>query len=198
MNRKSVSHTCVAVALAPALIIVSGGWAKTIGADTVTSSPPTTMPPKLSTDPYKAAMAYAACMRAHGVPHPNPDRTGNFQLTEAQEARLAAAGRKKVELASRVCFKYLRPVVSTKPLSPEAKARALVVLRDLRTCVKKRGFTLGTPVVRNTTLGRAFFGFQQNGSPPSKAMTRVNHICERQVHLAARIDAIVAADRAPI
>lgn len=36
-------------------------------------------------DPYKAALAFARCMRQHGVPHPNPDSAGNFHLTPHQE-----------------------------------------------------------------------------------------------------------------
>jgi hypothetical protein len=151
-----------------------------------------------SADPYKAGRAYAACMRAHGVPHPDPDRTGDFHLTPAQEQRLRAAGHAKVEAATRACFRYLRPVVSTKPLSAEAKTRAIEVLDQLRRCVRKAGFELGAPVVKDMTLGRAMFGFQPGGSRPSRAMTNAEHRCERRVHLARRISAIVDADRAAI
>jgi hypothetical protein len=153
--------------------------------------------PRRSANPYKAGLAFAACMRAHGVPHPNPDRTGDFHLTPAQERRLKAAGHTRVEAATRACFKYLKPVVSTKPLSAKAKARAKKVLEQLRTCVRKLGFKLGAPVVKNMTLGRAFFGFLP-GERPTKAMTTAEHTCERRVHLAKKIDAIVAADRAPV
>lgn len=154
--------------------------------------------PALSADPYKAALAYAACMRAHGVPHPNPDRTGDFHLTPAQEQRLRKAGHAKVEAATRACFTYLRPVVSTKPLSAGAKARAVKVLEQLRSCVRKAGFELGAPIVKDMTLGRAMFGFQPGPSPPSSAMTKAEHTCERRIHLARRISAIVDADRAAV
>lgn len=155
-------------------------------------------PPQPSANPYQAGLAFAACMRAHGVPHPNPDRAGNFHLTPAQEQRLHAVGHAKVETATRACFKYLKPVVSTKPLSVRAKAQAVKVLAQLRSCVRKLGFELGAPVVKDMTLGRAFFGFLPGTSPPSKAMTRAEHTCERRVHLATRIDAIIAADRVPV
>lgn len=155
-------------------------------------------PPQPSANPYQAGLAFAACMRAHGVPHPNPDRAGNFHLTPAQEQRLHAVGHAKVETATRACFKYLKPVVSTKPLSARAKAQAVKVLAQLRSCVRKLGFELGAPVVKDMTLGRAFFGFLPGTSPPSKAMTRAEHTCERRVHLATRIDAIIAADRVPV
>jgi hypothetical protein len=63
--------------------------------------------------------------------------------------------------------------------------------------VRKLGFRLGAPVVKDLTLGRAFFGFLP-GESPSKEMTRAEHICERRVHFAEKIDAIVAADRVPV
>jgi hypothetical protein len=148
-------------------------------------------------DPYQAALAYARCMRAHGVPHPNPDRKGDFSLTPAQDARLRAVGRAKVQAADAACFHYLKPVVSTKPLSPKAMAQAKHVLTEVRDCMHDAGFELGRPVVRNLTRGRAFFGFAP-GDPPSKAMNRADHVCEQKVRLAQRIDAIVAADRAPV
>jgi hypothetical protein len=139
-------------------------------------------------------------MRAHGVPHPDPDRAGNFRLTPAQEQRLREAGRERVEAADSACFRNLEPVVSTRPLTPQAKARALRVLGELRACVRERGFRLGDPVVRNLTRGRAFFGFDTdpNASKPSPAMTRVEHACEVEVRLAKRIDAIVTADRSDV
>jgi hypothetical protein len=149
---------------------------------------------------YEAGVAYAACMRAHGVPHPDPDRAGNFRLTPAQEQRLREAGRAKVQAADRACFHHLKPVVSTRPLTPQAKAKAVRVLEELRACVRGRGFRLGDPLVRNLTRGRAFFGFAADpkASKPSPAMTRAEHACEREVQLAEKLDAIVAADRSDV
>jgi len=147
--------------------------------------------------PYTAGLAFAACMRAHGVPPPDPDRKGDFRLTPADEQRLRAVGRAKVEAADAACFHFLKPFVSTKPLSPEAKAQARAVLQQVRACVGEAGFRLGAPLVRDLSRGRAFFGFAA-GPPPSRAMTRAEHACERRVQLAKKIDVIVAADRAPV
>jgi Spy/CpxP family protein refolding chaperone len=156
--------------------------------------------PRPSADPYRAGLAFAACMRAHGVPHPDPDRHGDFSLTPAQEQRLRAVGIAKVHAADKACFKYLKPVVSTKPLSAKAKAQARQGLEQVRTCVRGFGFRLGAPVVQNLSRGRAFFGFKPSAtaSPPSRAMMKAEHICERRVQLAKRISAIVAIDRAPV
>jgi Spy/CpxP family protein refolding chaperone len=156
--------------------------------------------PRPSADPYRAGLAFAACMRAHGVPHPDPDRNGDFNLTPTQEHRLRAVGMAKVRAADKACFKYLKPVVSTKPLSARAKAQASQVLEHVRTCVRGFGFRLGAPVVQNLSRGRAFFGFKPSAaaSPPSPAMMKAEHICERRVQLAKKISAIIAVDRAPV
>ncbi len=156
--------------------------------------------PRPSADPYQAGLAFAACMRAHGVPHPDPDRNGDFNLTPAQGHRLRAVGMAKVRAADKACFKYLKPVVSTKPLSAKAKAQAKQVLGQVRTCVRGFGFTLGAPVVQNLSRGRAFFGFKPSASasPPSRTMMKAELICERRVQLAKKISAIIAIDRAPV
>jgi hypothetical protein len=151
-------------------------------------------------NPYTAGLAYASCMREHGVPHPDPDRNGDFSITPAQEAQLHAVGRAKVEAADAACFRFIKPFVSTKPLSAHAMAQARAVLAQVRSCVAHAGFRLGRPTVRNLARGRAFFGFGNDGtsSKPSPAMTKAEHACERRVGLARKIDAIVAVDRAPV
>ena len=44
-----------------------------------------TAPP--SHDPYTASLAYAKCMRAHGVPHPDPDRRYQTANALAEDLR---------------------------------------------------------------------------------------------------------------
>jgi hypothetical protein len=148
-------------------------------------------------DPYRAGLAYAACMRAHGVPHPDPDTDGNFKLTPAQDQEFRRVGHARVEAATRTCFHDLRPVVSTQPLSERVKVQAARVLDQLRSCLRRSGYEVGAPVVRNLSLGRTFFGFRSAAAPPSKEQMSAEHMCERSLHFAQRIDAIVALDRAP-
>src|SRR3954449_3833670 len=119
-------------------------------------------------NPYTAGVAFASCMREHGVPHPDPDRRGDFSLTPAQEARLRAVGRAKVQAADAACFHFIKPFVSTKPLSEHAKAQARAVLQRVRTCMREGGYELGPPIVENMSRGRAAFGFQ-NGASSSPA-----------------------------
>jgi hypothetical protein len=132
-------------------------------------------------------------MRAHGVPHPDPDRTGNFRLTPAQERQLRSVPRSKRLAADKACFHHLKGL-NNRPLTRQAKLRALGVLRELSRCIEGYGFTMGKPVVKNLPRGRAFFGFE-SGPPMSKRVAQAQHTCEKRVDLAGKIDQIVAEDR---
>jgi hypothetical protein len=149
---------------------------------------------------YKASLAYAQCMRAHGVPQPNPDLSGDIHLTPADERRMRAVGHAKVQAADKLCFNlHLKGVVSTKPLSAFAIAQAIEVLRDLKACMRTFGYVEGKPVVRNMSRGRAMFGFDRAaaGGPTGAPFVRAQHTCEERVQMARRIDAIIKADRGP-
>lgn len=151
--------------------------------------------PPPSTDPYTASLAYAECMRAHGVPHPNPDRIGNFHLAPADERRLREIPRARRTAADKACFHTLKGL-DNRPLTPQAQSRALAVLREVARCMLRRGHAMGAPVVKNMSRGRAFFGFK--GVPrgaPDPSLMRDELACEKRVGLARKIDKIIAADR---
>ena len=93
-------------------------------------------------DPYKAAVAYARCMRAHGVPHPDPDANGDFHLTPAQDKAMHSVSRKQHEAADAACFHLLKGTVSTQPLSRGAQRAALVPLGEVRQCMLGFGYRL--------------------------------------------------------
>lgn len=144
---------------------------------------------------YRAAVAYAQCMRAHGVAHPNPNRAGDFELTPKQEARMrASATPAEHAAADKACFRFLKGTVSTKPLSKVAQRAALAPLRDLKQCLAQHGYRVGKPMVRIMSRGRAMFGFDRVDAAP--APMRVQHGCEAKVHLAQRINRIIKTDRA--
>ena len=160
----------------------SGTW--TLGTAATAASP---------ADRHEAALAYARCVRAHGVSHPDPDSVGNFRLTPADERRMRQAPKAVRAAADKACFHHLEGTVSTKPLSPRAKSQARAVLADVAACMRAHGYDLGSPVVRDLPQGRAFFGFAH---PPSrKPSMPVERACEARVDLAGRIDEIVARDR---
>ena len=157
----------------------------------------TASPPQL-VDPHAAALDFARCMRAHGVPHPDPDRAGNFHLTPGQEQRMKRATPKQHERAERACFRFLKPVVSTKPLSQQAMTRAKRALTAFAGCMAERGYDYfrSAPVVRNLSRGRAFFGFERaDPRAPQKdpRFLAARTACERVLN--ARLDAIIATDR---
>lgn len=169
-------------------------------------SAPATQPPRAThvadrLDPYKASLAFAKCVRAHGVPHPNPDRKGDFHLTPHQEAELRRVGRAKHEAAEQACFSHLRGVVSTKPLSGRAKAKARKALREHAGCLSDRGYDFFShPVVKDMSLGRAFFGFKTTRPGFREAHTtprylRAQRACEKILN--RKLDRIIAADRPP-
>ena len=157
--------------------------------------------PAPSADPYTASLAYARCLRAHGLPHPDPDRHGDFRLTPAAEQRLKAVSRAQREAAMRACFHHLKGL-NLKPLSATARAHAVEALRDFSGCMSARGYPFfHDPVVRNMRLGRAFFGFAR-GDPRLRTAQRserfrgAQRTCEKNLN--ARLDAIIALDRAPL
>jgi hypothetical protein len=154
---------------------------------------------RTTADPYKASLAYARCLRSHGVPHPNPNRAGDFNLTPADERRLRTVPKRDREAAVRACFHNLKGL-DNRPLSRQGQDRALIVLQDLRRCIQRHGHRVGAPIVRNMTLGRMMFGFEPSGRPPASArarqrLERDEHACERQVQLAKRLNQVIAADR---
>jgi hypothetical protein len=160
---------------------------------------PAAKPARARPTPYQASLAFARCMRRHGVPHPDPDRTGDFHLTPREEQVMRRAGPKKHEAAERACFHYLEPVVSTKPLSQHAQTLAKGALRKFAACMRGRGYDFyRDPMVRNLSRGRAMFGFRRSSRALRRAartrrFIRARTACEKD--LSASLDKIIKADR---
>jgi len=74
------------------------------------------------------------------------------------------------------------------------EARVLPDRRE-RSTHRRHGFEVGKPIVQNMSFGRAKFGFEGSGSPPSATQTRADHICEQRVDMARKISRIIAEDR---
>ena len=153
--------------------------------------------PRPSSNPYVASLAYARCLRAHNVPHPNPNKHGDFNLTPAQEQRLRSVPPARREAAMKACFHNLAGL-NNQPLSNRAHHRAIKVLMQLKRCMQGFGYALGTPIVRNMSLGRAMFGFTDSGTRrhgSAKRYQRAERVCERRVDMARKISRIIAEDR---
>jgi hypothetical protein len=150
--------------------------------------------PKPASKTYLAAVRYAQCMRAKGLPFPMPDAAGNFHLSYRRERALKrAATQRERAAADAACFHLLRGTVSTKPLSKKAQQEALAPLYALKACLESHGYEVGKPIVRLLDRGRAMFGFDRATRVPAD----VQHGCEHEVKLASKLDAIIARDRAP-
>jgi hypothetical protein len=183
--RAAVLAVFVAAASGCAGSVETGSGMTTRGATAATAS----------ADPYQASLAFAGCMRAHGVPHPNPDASGDFRLTPKQETRMRAVPRSQRVAAEKACFQTLKGL-DMRPLTPRAKQRATKVLQQLRTCLKGHGFELGPPIVRNMSRGRALFGFRNlRPAKPSPRLRTTQRTCEKRVNLAGKLDEIIAEDR---
>jgi hypothetical protein len=151
-----------------------------------------------SSDPYVASLAYARCLRAHGVPHPNPDKHGDFNLTPRQEHRLRSVPAKGRDAAMKACFHNLAGL-NNQPLSARAHRRAVKVLLQLKRCLGGYGIEVGKPIVQNMSFGRAKFGFDRSDRQPANMTraehTRAEHVCERRVDMARKISRIIEEDR---
>lgn len=195
-----LARTILATALVAMFVTAAAGAASAVGATPkLGSASPTPQP---SSDPYVASLAFAKCMRQHGVPHPNPDRRGDFELTPADERRLRTVPRKKREAAEKACFHHLKGL-NNRPLSKQAIARARAVVVELAQCIRASGYQVGAPVVRNLSRGRAFFGFQDLQKQDREHWTgatrqqyvRVQQACEKRVNVGKRISKIIDQDR---
>ena len=158
-------------------------------------------PPRPSTNPYVASLAYAKCLRRRGVPHPLPDKRGEFSLTAAQERRLRQVPKARRDAAMKACFHNLAGL-NNDPLSERAHRRAIKVLLQLKKCLRGFGYEVGDPMVRNMSFGRAMFGFTNTGGPApargSRATARRAHaqqVCEKRVDMARKLTRIINDDR---
>jgi hypothetical protein len=145
-------------------------------------------------------------MRRHGVPHPNPDKHGDFSLTPADEKRMSGVNPKRRQAAENACFHHLEGL-NLAPLSPHAIALANRVVADLGRCLHGLGHQVGAPQVQNLGRGRAFFGFKPlpthdrdywqspAGRREAQRRQRDQLICERRVKMATRLSKIIADDR---
>ena len=173
-------------------LLATGSLAACSSTTTVAKHVPVRAP---SSNPEIASLAYARCLRQHGVPHPDPDRRGDFSLTPAQERNLRRVPARKRDAAMKACFHNLE-ALNMQPLSEHAKALAIKVLLQLRRCLRGYGLQPGQPDVQNKSFGRAFFGFKGGTpGPPSSRGRKAQGICERRVDLARKISKIIADDR---
>src|SRR3954447_14650252 len=91
-----------------ALLLAGCGSSASVSTRRATTTASRPRPPAASGDPYGASLAYARCMRSHGVPHPNPALKGDFHLTLAQERRMKTVPHERRQAAAEACFHTLK------------------------------------------------------------------------------------------
>jgi len=175
---------CLATALVAGAVGCNSGGSKHVSA--ARAGP--------STNPYLASLAYARCLRAHGVPQPLPDEHGEFSLTPADEKRLRTVPRPQREAGMKACFHHIS-ALNNDPLSERAHRRAIKVLLELKKCLRGFGYTVGRPMVRNMSFWRAMFGFDTAAGPSTPRLQHAQLVCEKRVDMARRITRIIDEDR---
>jgi hypothetical protein len=160
---------------------------------TTTTTAPRPLPRVGSSDPYEAAVDYVACMRGQGIALPDPKPNGDIDLTEEDEERIGPPGPKN-EAADRKCFRFLRNAVKTKPLSKAARGRIVQAMQPFIRCMRKYGYEMGQPQVRNMSRGRVRIWFRQAGDLPETPRMR-NARIECEEGQTARLDAAIGDER---
>lgn len=150
-------------------------------------------------NPYKASVQYVHCMREHGIDLPDPKPNGDINLTPVDEKRMGPPGQKN-EAADEECFHFLEGAVNEQPLSDAARGRMAAVMRRYASCMRKRGWKLGEPIVENMSRGRVRLFFPHESVEVMAAQQRHDakiaadgRACERGQ--SARLDKAVGNER---
>jgi hypothetical protein len=120
---------------------------------------------------YQKAVAYAQCMRAHGVPNfPDPDSKGNILITPADHL---AQGAPQFVSANKSC-EHLDPFT---PLTPAQQRQDTVQALKFVACMRAHGITgMQDPVVSAQGISsRIPAGF----SPSSPVFQSAQRACQK-------------------
>ena len=140
------------------------------------SSDPGTSATAGGSSTYNKAVAYAQCMRAHGVPNfPDPLPNGGFGLSPAVTGGTAGQVSPQSQAAERACS-ALDPVGT---LSPQQQRRALSQLLKLSACMRSHGYpTFPDPTLGSDGIVLHIVGFDRS-SPQFQAAWQT---CQSALH----------------
>src|SRR4051812_16385996 len=129
------------------------------------------------TDPKKAMLAFAKCMRDHGVDMPDPkfndngDRGGGFSIS-GPSGGAGPADRTKVDAANKACEPLMADVVKNGPdkLDPKQEAKMKKQALAFAKCMRKHGIDMPDPQFgdngENTVKIGSASGGAVNGNGP--------------------------------
>jgi len=130
------------------------------------SSDPGTSASAAGSATYNKAVAYAQCMRAHGVPNfPDPLPNGGFGLSPAVTGGTDGQVSPQYQAAEKACS-ALDPIGN---LSPQQQRQALSQLLKLSACMRLHGYpTFPDPTFGSNGIVLHIVGFDRN-SPQFQA-----------------------------
>lgn len=127
---------------------------------------------KGNTDPKKAMLAFAKCMRDHDVDMPDPkfnddgDRGGGFSISGPSGGG-GAADRTKVDAANKACEPLMADVVKNGPdkLDPEQEAKMKKQALAFTKCMRKHGIDMPDPQFGDNGQNTVKIGGGPGGGP---------------------------------
>ncbi|MEW5991123.1 MAG: hypothetical protein AB1736_07215 [Chloroflexota bacterium] len=145
-----VSLPLLAATLVVALVAMACGGSAGPGVATLESADPAASgdaTPAPSVDPEEAALAFAECMRDHGIDMPDPqiDSNGNMRVTIGAGGNIGEIDRETMEAAQEACRELLPGAGLARPggreLTPEDEERILAFAE----CMREHGIDVPDP-----------------------------------------------------
>jgi hypothetical protein len=130
------------LALALAVAACGGGGGKgdgvaSLGGDQATA---TTSPGSGGSDPTQAALAYAGCMRQHGIDMPDPKFDANGRMAQQLPAGVGPDD-PKFKAADQACKQYLPNGGEPEKVDPQQQQQMLAHAR----CMRQHGINMPDP-----------------------------------------------------
>ena len=143
MNR--ISPFALALVAIAALAACTGGTAKPSGVASLGSqspAPSSSAEPEASVDPADAALAFAKCMREHGIDMPDPQVGSNGEMSFSIGAGPGKLDRSKLQEAQEAC-QDLMPTGLGKPGDiPQEQRDAMLAFAQ---CMREHGIDMPDP-----------------------------------------------------
>ena len=130
-RRPTRAHTTIGALLAAGALVAScGGGGPNPGVASVSTSSTSSSRSSSSSSTYDQALAYARCVRTHGVPlWPDPDSSGRFDKAKLTPRQLGVS-MAKAGMAAHACRALLPTYSASEP--PQDLAAALTFSRCMR------------------------------------------------------------------
>ena len=143
----------------------TGGAASSNGVATLNSADPgASAAPSASLTPQDALLAYARCMREHGVDMPDPqfdETNGKFQVQVGAGSGAKPADKQKLDAAQQACQHFMQGV-AFGPGGGEVDAETQEKLLAFSRCMREHGIDFPDPQFDG---GRVMIGGGPNGGP---------------------------------